>query len=283
MMTLVEVLHMMRSEPHRAQYAQLLHDAYLDTDPLAAAERFSRSAEFAAVHRLLAESLVKSLNEAVILDLGAGTGIASYTFARAGVKQVYALEPAGDEELGRAAIRRVTAGMAVETIDACGERIPLADNAVDVVYVRQVLHHASDLSLLLGEAARVLRSRGVLLACREHVADDEQQLAQFLAQHPVHIFAGGENAFPLPTYLSALSAAGLTLKRAFGAWDTIINAYPHVRTSEEFDGLPQALLEQRFGRLSRLFGARTLGRVMLWRLRRRRDAGRLYTFLAVKP
>jgi hypothetical protein len=38
----------------------------------------------------------------------------------------------------------------------------------------------------------------VLLATREHVVDDPAQHAEFLARHPVHQLAGGENAFSLP-------------------------------------------------------------------------------------
>ncbi len=73
MMTLVEALELMRSEPHQAQYAELLRDAYLDVEAEEAAERFHRSAEFAAVTELLSKFLGKRMRDCNVLDLGAGT------------------------------------------------------------------------------------------------------------------------------------------------------------------------------------------------------------------
>ena len=113
------------------------------------------------------------------------------------------------------------------------EELPIADATVDVVYSRQVLHHAAELDRFVGEVARILRPGGVLLACREHVVDDDAQKRAFLAAHPVNRLAGGENAFALPEYIAAIAAAGLALDRSLGPWDSIINAFPQVRSSAE--------------------------------------------------
>ena len=80
--------------------AALVRDSYLDADVQAAAERFRQSAEFAEVCRLLNNHL----RDGKILDLGAGTGIASYALARAGAKVIYALEPDPCADVGRGAI-----------------------------------------------------------------------------------------------------------------------------------------------------------------------------------
>ena len=55
-----------------------MRDAYLDADVRGAARRFEDSGEFIATRRLVGEAVVGS----VVLDLGAGTGIASRALSR---------------------------------------------------------------------------------------------------------------------------------------------------------------------------------------------------------
>ncbi len=164
-------------------------------------------------------------------------------------------------------------GTDFEVIDAFGERLPLPDASVDIMYACQVLHHAQDLDRLMSEVARVLRPGGVMLACREHVVDDDGQLQLFLANHPVHQLAGGENAFPLPRYVAAIRAAG----------DSVINAFPAVRSTEELRGLPAERLRRRLGALGRLAGAIPGVQQLVWRRIRRPVPGRMYSFIAHKP
>ena len=136
---------------------------------------------------------------------------------------------------------------------------------------------------MLAESARVLRPGGVLLACREHVVDDAEQLRAFLAAHPVHQLAGGENAFTLDAYLHAIEAAGLVLERVLGPWDSVINAFPVVRNETELADVPRVVLQQRFGRIGRLAGSIPIVRRAVWARVRRPQPGRMYTFLAIKP
>lgn len=266
----------LRDDP---RYADLVRDAYLDRDVVAAARRFCQSAEFAAVLGLLKERV----KNAVILDLGAGAGIASYAFAVHGARQIYALEPDASDEVGRGAINRLCGPYPIEPIDAFGEDIPLPEAVVDIVYARQVLHHTRDLPQVMLECARVLKPGGILLACREHVVDNDVQLAQFLASHPIHQLAGGENAYRLPQYLDAIQRADLEVRQVFGPWDSLINAFPVVRTQEELEHFPQIMYRRKLGQLgdmiSRLPGATTLA----WMRIKRPRPGRMYTFLAVKP
>ena len=189
---------------------------------------FCGSAEFAEVKRLLGPIL----HHAVVADIGAGTGIASYALHKSGASRVFAVEPDASDEVGRGAIERLREDTAtpIEILDGWGEELPLPDDSIDVVYSRQVLHHAADLERFMSEVARVLRPGGVLLACREHVVDNDSQKREFLDSHPVHRLAGGENAFSLPQYLAAIAASGLVVRALLGPWDSVINAFPAVRS-----------------------------------------------------
>ena len=273
-MTLDEAILWLRADASRAD---LVENAYLGRDVAASAERFLQSAEFAEVKRLLGPLLL----DAVVADIGAGVGIASYALQRSGAARVFAVEPDASDEVGRGAIERLRdeTSVPIEILDGWGEALPLPDDSIDLVYSRQVLHHAADLELFMSEVARVLRPGGVLLACREHVVDNESQMKAFLDSHPVHQLAGGENAYSLPEYLAAIAANDLQLQALIGPWDSVINAFPLVRTTGELADYPARRLEERFGSLgrgvSRLPGASALA---WWRIRRPRP-GRMYSFL----
>jgi SAM-dependent methyltransferase len=276
MISVQEAISRLRADP---KFAQLIHDSYLDGDALACAERFASSAEFEQVQELLSGRI----RGADILDLGAGTGIASFAFACAGAACVFALEPDLSDITGCAVIRRITAGLTVQVLSAVGEAIPLAERTVDIVYARQVLHHTRDLPRVLRECARVLRPGGVFLACREHVADNVQQLKAFLASHPVHRLAGGEHAFPLHSYIAAIQAAGLRLEKIIGPWDSVINAFPAVRSNTELQRFARTKLEQKFGRLGVFLAAIPVAETVVWAWLKRPTPGRMYSFLASKP
>jgi ubiquinone/menaquinone biosynthesis C-methylase UbiE len=262
-----------------AQYADFIRDSYLDGDVRAAAERFLNSAEF----REACQLLDPRISGAEIIDLGAGTGIASYAFARSGAKSVYSLEP-DDSDVGRQAINQLVNGIPIKPLDACGEAIPLPNQSVDIVYARQVLHHTKDLHDVMRECARVLKPGGLILICREHVVDDPQQLTQFLSEHPLHQLAGGEHAYPLETYTQAITAAGLQLMKVLGPWDSIINAFPNARSNEELALLPEQVLAARFSSLAAWMCFIPGVRALTWRrIRAYREPGRLFSFLASKP
>lgn len=270
-----EAIHTLRADPASRG---LVRDAYLGRDVMDSATRFLGSAEFAAVRAMLGDRL----DGATVLDVGAGTGIASAAFLASGAGRAIALEPDASDEVGRGAIRRLGSRPGLEIVDGWGERIDMPDSTADIVYCRQALHHAQDLPLMVRECARVLRAGGIFIACREHVVDDARQLAQFRAAHPIHRIAGGENAFALDDYIAAIRAAGLTIQRQLGPWDSIINAFPMARTSEELAQLPSTLFGQRFGRLGRLVLSVPLGAWLARRWLERPRPGRLYSFVASK-
>jgi ubiquinone/menaquinone biosynthesis C-methylase UbiE len=274
-MTTVEAVQFLRKDPRNED---LIRDSYLELDVQKAADRFFSSAEFAEAVKLLDGKL----NDGIVVDVGAGTGIASYAFARSGARLVYALEP-DPSEVGRAAIARLTNDLPVEMLDGFGESIPLPDTSVDVVYARQVLHHARDLECLLKECARILKVGGKLLVCREHVADDENQLKQFLADHPIQQLAGGEHAYQLDRYMSAIKDAGLKMSDVLGPWDCVMNAFPAVRTEEALRNFPKVVLTERLGAAGSLAALIPGVRSIVWkRIKDYPTPGRLYSFLAVK-
>ncbi len=271
-----EAILQLRSDPaNRA----LIEDLFLDEDSAAAARRFAVSAEFVEV----VERLGPRLQGATVLDLGAGTGVASAALIGAGAAAVVAAEPDRSEVVGSGCLRRVVDGLPVSIVASFGEALPLADASVDVVYCRQVLHHTSDLDGTLRECARVLVPGGVFIACREHVVDDGVQLAQFLAEHPVHQLAGGEHAYSLPAYVAAIQGAGLQLTDELGPWDSVINAYPTVTTTADLSRVPQVVLGRRFGRVGAVAGSLPGIRQLAWTRLNRAKPGRFYSFVATRP
>lgn len=270
----------LRATPEQAQFVR---DAYLDEDNLEAAERFRTSEEFAEVLAILGAKCVKEAPWNV-LDMGAGNGIATYAFARAG-HNVFALEPDPSEDVGAGAIKRLvrSTGIDVDIITDYGEQLSLPDSTIDVVYVRQALHHAADMPKVLKEVYRVLRTGGCCLATREHVVDNQKQLEAFLNNHPLQRLYGGEHAYKLSAYLRAFTAANFEVERVWRLHDSVLNYYP--LTNVEF-------IEKRAQNARRLLGTH-LGKVAEashWykKLYPRlmslvdRSPGRLYSFMAVK-
>ena len=271
-----EALRWLRSQ---TAYRGVVEDAYWHEDPQKAATLFSASAEFKEVRLIAANSLVG----ATVLDLGAGRGIASWTFVEAGAALVYALEPSPSREVGRGAIAMLCAGKPVRILDGMGESIPLPDKEVDLVYARQVLHHTKDLTAVLLEVARVLKPGGLFVCCREHVVDNERQLRVFLDNHIMHRLAGGENAYRLSDYRTAIQRAGLRLDMTIGPWQSVINAFPAVHSNDQLREYPRKLLISRFGTLGRYASQIPGVNALVWARLNRPVPGRPYSFVARKP
>jgi len=183
--------------------------------------------------------------------------------------------------VGRGAIQKVlqSAGLRAELVDAYSEDLPFPDASFDVVYVRQGLHHASDLECTLKEYFRVLRPGGVLLACREHVVDDYgASLQAFLDSQPDHQLYGGEHAFTLADYRCAIGKSGFNLVREWDPFESVINLAPGSQES-----LNRSILTSRPGAiLSRLLPEWVVINIGLWWQRRKKLPGRIHSFLAIK-
>jgi SAM-dependent methyltransferase len=275
-LTWEEAVRWYRAQPDNES---AVRENYFDLPVRQAAERFAASEEFAEVRRLLGEGGGEPL-----LDLGAGNGIASYALARAGWR-VTALEPDTSAEVGTGAIRLVAqeTGLPIRVVEDWGERLPFADESFAAVHARQVLHHASELDSMAAEMARVLRRGGKALVTREHIADDERQLEEFRASHPLHGLYGGESAYPLEHYHEAFRRAGLVVRETWGPLESILNFFP--RTEEERQIRLRQIADRSWLRLGRLLSWSACFRSYQLKRYTQRDnvPGRIYSFLLFKP
>ena len=256
---------------------------YYDDPLLAAAQRFARSDEWLAVRRSLPHPPGRAI------DIGAGRGISSYSLAYDGW-QVVALEPDPSLLVGAGAIRNLAqeTHLPITVEEAFGEAIPFNDKTFDLVYGREVLHHAKNLSLLCQEAARLLKPGGCFFATRETVISRTQDLDIFLDRHPLHKYFGGENAFLLDNYLSAISASGLKIKKILGPLDSPINFHPFDDEFHEPQQRKQIYRKFRHWLILSFYSFRsTIAHTLPLKYRLRifpaLDApGRLFSFIALK-
>ncbi|WP_309541084.1 class I SAM-dependent methyltransferase [Nitratidesulfovibrio liaohensis] len=264
-MTWEEAVTWLRAQPDQAD---LVRACYFD-DPLTdAAQRFRNSPEWTATRTLLPAPPGHAL------DVGAGRGIASYALAEDGWR-VTALEPDPSDLVGAGAIRELAKQTAhnITAIETWGEELPFADASFDIVHARQVLHHARNLETLCRELARVLKPHGTLIATREHVIDNPDDLHTFLSSHPLHHLYGGENAFLLTRYLSAIRSAGLLVTHTLSPWESPINYFP--ATEQQVRSAASRMLWWPLPRLLPRFA-------IDWLSKRLTNPGRLYTFIAIK-
>jgi len=276
-----EAVLWLRAQPDQQE---LVRACYFD-DPLPeAAARYEASEEWQAVRAILPSKV------GIALDLGAGRGISSFALAKAGW-QVDALEPDSSAIVGRGAIEHLVnkTAMPIRLLDGFAEQIPAQDDAYDLVFGRQVMHHAHNLQNMCREIFRVLQPGGTFIATREHVISKKEDLQAFLNSHPLNYLYGGENAFLLQEYTEALENAGFQVRYVFGPFDTPINYFPMSR--KQWRRTIQAPIARRIGRM---FTRLLLSEVLPWNKNIYRSLaqrasqndnapGRLYSFFAHKP
>jgi ubiquinone/menaquinone biosynthesis C-methylase UbiE len=258
---------------------ELVRHCYYDDPIELAAERFSKTEEWLAIRHLL-----RKYFPGKVLDLGAGRGISSYAFAKAGCS-VTALEPDPSPIVGAKAIQSLvdSTQLPIEIVQNYGEALLFPDNTFNIVYGRAVLHHARDLTQVCQEAARVLKPGGVFIATREHVISRKEDLQLFLDAHALHFLYGGENAYLLQEYTAAIQASGLELKKIIAPLESPINYAP--MTQQEFRAAIASWLAHRTGGkiASRLASIRPVQQFYGRKLSQNfNEPGRHYSFVAVK-
>lgn len=246
--------------------AEAVLACFYDDPIVAAAERYHAGLEFKALLKFLPNSPGK------LLDLGAGRGISSYAFAKQGW-DVTALEPDSSAVVGSGAIRALSeqSGIEISVVEEWGERLPFDDASFDIVHGRAVLHHANDLANFCREAARVTRPGGYFAVIREHVITRHADLDAFLRQHPLHSLYGGENAYTLAEYRSALEQAGLYTAVELNPWASEINLYP-----ETFESLQKRIRSALY--MPFPLPLKVLAQLGKWY----NKPGRLYSFICQK-
>jgi ubiquinone/menaquinone biosynthesis C-methylase UbiE len=275
------------------KYKDLIKNCYLEEDLVKNVKAFHRSEEFKLTEALIKKhSLIK--NPKSIIDIGAGNGIATLAFSIEGYK-VTALDPDPSRTVGIEAIKWVAGEMGrdISIINSYAEKIPIADDTFDIVYVRQAMHHANNLELFLLELSRILKPNGLLLCIRDHVIYDKKDKAKFFKAHPLHKFYGGENAFTQKEYSSALLKANFSTKEVFKFFESPINYFPF--TISEVNALKEGDSELLYRPLSKKLGV--IGSLPLVRklfdlvkgnpkwngtTDERRFSCRMYSFISIK-
>jgi len=263
----------------QADQQQLVRDCYYDEPRKLAAQRYMQSDEWLEIRKLLSGTSGKAL------DIGAGQGMSSVALARDGWR-VTALEPDTSDLVGTGAIRKLADELDVPVDIVCnqGENIPAEDASFDLVFSRQVLHHASDLGAFCSEVFRVLKPGGMFVAVRDHVISRSEDMQAFLDAHPLHHLYGGESAYTLKEYQQAIRGSGLSLLRSIAPLESVINYAPYSRESirtkiaQRLQAMPMGGLLAGAMRRPALSG-------LMMRIAMHFDdrPGRLYSFVSVKP
>lgn len=257
----------------------LVKDCYYDPSVIEAANRYWKSDEWQAIRLLI------NNKSGTALDLGAGRGISSYALAKGGWK-VLAIEPDPSNLVGAGAIEILakSENLPIKVSREFGEEINCESESFDLVFARQVLHHAKNLDQLCAEVYRVLKPNGMFLAVRDHIVSSMRDMEKFFDKHPLHNLYGGENAYTEKQYLGAMKRAGFTVKTVIKSFDSVINYAPHTEDSLK------AELSSRINNLPiiSLFNI-ALNNKWLFRLTlvllSKFDSrpGRLFSFVCIKP
>jgi ubiquinone/menaquinone biosynthesis C-methylase UbiE len=272
-MTWEETVIHFRSQPKNKQISR---DAYLEEDLIQNIERFNNSEEWAETLKEIS-SLIPNKKPIKVLDIGAGNGISSLGFALSGY-EVTALEPDTSNTVGSGAIKFLASHYKLNNItiiEAFGENLPFEDESFDIVYGRQVMHHAHHLNNFVKEAARVLKKGGILMTVRDHVIKDDKDKERFFERHPLHKYYGGENAFLFNEYSGAMLQANLVIKKVLSPSQSSINYSPWSKERiAEF-------INSKFGKVF----CNSLSVNLLWKVNQYRLEtlpGKLYSFIAIK-
>lgn len=199
---------------------------YRSGDLLADAQRFYSSQEFAETIAILSQLGQPPDRQPKLLDVGCGNGFVSYALARSGYT-VTASDISEGELAGLGGARKLNGADGVSfTVVNFSMDSSQPEDAYDVIYMRQALHHSDNPDETVAGLAHSLRPGGVFCAIREHVIRNQRQLHRFLADHPFQPITQDEHAYTLATYRSAFRQAGLVKGVELYPFDSAINFFP---------------------------------------------------------
>lgn len=158
---------------------ELLALPYLRHGPLARQWRVRARSFDAFMRRALRPLAARLGRPLVLLDLGAGNGWLSYRATIEGHRAI-ALDIRSDavDGLGAASLFERLSGGRMMRITASFASVPMADASVDIAVFNASLHYALDLPACLAEAARLVRSGGLIaILDSPFYAHDEDGLA----------------------------------------------------------------------------------------------------------
>lgn len=217
-----ETIELVRADP---KYTDLIKKSYLRSSLQENVEAFRASEEFEAVLKLIREN---STNAISILDVGCGPGFTSIAFALEGF-EVLAVDPDSSSSVGIGAVERLKASYKLDNIKSTistAENLIVSDEKFDIVYCRQAMHHADNLTRFIGNLSSFLKPNGILLTVRDHVIYNSKDKNWFLNTHPLHKFYGGENAYTHEEYVNSMQKSGLKIAKVLKHFDSVINFYP---------------------------------------------------------
>jgi SAM-dependent methyltransferase len=205
----------------------LVRLCYKTPDFVENARRFSESEEFAQTVDLLRSHMSFSSYKPKVLDFGCGNGIASYALSKKGF-DVIGLDSSNGLLAGLGAARKLNGldGVQVLFQHHDGERVSLPEQSLDVIYLREVLHHIKDLGGFLRNLYNLLRPGGLVICLRDVVVWNESQRQDFFAKHPLYPITQDEGCYHLNEYIEAFENSGYELLRVLAPTESVINAYP---------------------------------------------------------
>lgn len=287
-MTWEETIQFIRTQP---EYSYLVDKAYFEEELHLNVERFKVSEEFIETIKLLKHY---QPNAKTILDIGSGNGVSAIAFALGGYN-VCVVEPDPSLTIGAGAIRILKEHYSlnnIEIFEAFAEEIKFDDNHFDIVYARQCMHHAYDLNKFVFEAGRVIKQGGLFMTVRDHLVFDQKDKEWFLRAHLLQKYYGGENAFTLNEYKTAIEKASLTLFLTLKHFDSPINYFPLSKAEKEMEEEDYILkldsaIKNKFGFFSHLgflrnYFVNKVSHLIENPHDEKKVPGRMYTFLALK-
>ncbi len=116
-----------------------------------------------------------SLQDAVVADVGTGTGFVAMGLAPKAAK-VYGFDASA--EMLKVAKRNLTAYANIELRQSSGDHLPLPDSTLDAAFANMYLHHAPHPANAIKELVRTLKRGGVLCITDLDKHDHEWQREQ---------------------------------------------------------------------------------------------------------